>query len=142
MFIKYYVFSEDFRIFRTLAFLCFFPRCQCVYRQVENQRCSRTGRVQKNHKILRKKHNIWLTPCICGVQVRQVSWNLPIVQWFTTNCAYRVSHIPCPISLFKQYRARIMGHQVLVRNLVINIFYSVSALMLVHFSPKTLTLIM
>ena len=27
-------------------------------RQVENQRCSRTGRVQKNHKILRKKHNI------------------------------------------------------------------------------------
>ena len=28
-------------------------------RQVEpHQRCSRTGRVQKNHKILKKKHNI------------------------------------------------------------------------------------
>ena len=27
-------------------------------RQVENQRCSRTGRVHKNHKILRKKHNV------------------------------------------------------------------------------------
>ena len=26
-------------------------------RQVENQRCSRTGRVEKNHKIFRKKHN-------------------------------------------------------------------------------------
>ena len=30
-----------------------FPRCQCVNttRQVEHQRCSRTGRVQKNHKF-------------------------------------------------------------------------------------------
>ena len=27
-------------------------------RQVEHQCCSRTGRVQKNHQILRKKHNI------------------------------------------------------------------------------------
>ena len=36
-----------------------FPLCQCIpTRQVEHQRCSRTGRVQKHHKILRKKHNI------------------------------------------------------------------------------------
>ena len=32
-------------------------------RQVEHQRCSRTDRVQKNHKILRKKHNFSWTPC-------------------------------------------------------------------------------
>ena len=34
-----------------------FHRCQYVWkhtRQVEHKRCSRTGRVQKNHKILRK----------------------------------------------------------------------------------------
>ena len=28
-------------------------------RQVEYQRCSRTGRVQKNHNIFRKKHTIF-----------------------------------------------------------------------------------
>ena len=33
-------------------------------RQVEHQRCSRTGRVQKNHKIFRKKHNILWKPCM------------------------------------------------------------------------------
>ena len=52
--------SLNIVFFRTLAFLCF-PWCQCVCthtRQVEHQRRSRTGRVQKNHKILRKKHNI------------------------------------------------------------------------------------
>ena len=48
-------FFEDFEIFRTLAFLCFSSVSACVHtRQVENQRGSRTGRVQKNHKILRK----------------------------------------------------------------------------------------
>ena len=31
---------------------------QTTKRQVEHQRCSRTGRVQKDHNILRKKHNI------------------------------------------------------------------------------------
>ena len=46
VFIKYCFFSKDFRIFLTLSFSVF-PRCQCVYRQVEHQRCSRTGRVQK-----------------------------------------------------------------------------------------------
>ena len=48
--------SKDFRIFRTLAFLCFpLVSVLCTHtRQVEHQRCSRTGRVQKNHKILRK----------------------------------------------------------------------------------------
>ena len=50
-------FFEDFKIFRTLAFLCFLSVSVCVHtytRQVEHQRCSRTGRVQKKHKILRK----------------------------------------------------------------------------------------
>ena len=54
--------------------LCFFQRFQNIpdsglslfslgvsvctlARQVEYQSCSSTGRVQKNHKILRKKHN-------------------------------------------------------------------------------------
>ena len=55
MFIKYGVFFENFKIFRTLSFL-FFPSVS-VYvhtRQVEHQGCSRTGRVQKNHKTSRK----------------------------------------------------------------------------------------
>ena len=56
VFIKYCVFSELFKIFRTLFSL---GVSDCTHtRQVENQRCSRTGRVQKNHEILRKKHNI------------------------------------------------------------------------------------
>ena len=47
-------FSELFKIFRTLFSL---GVCVCTHsRQVENQRFSRTGRVQKNRKILRKKH--------------------------------------------------------------------------------------
>ena len=52
-------FFKDFRIFRTLGFLCL-PVLLCVHktRKVEHQRCSRTGRVQKNHNILRKKYNI------------------------------------------------------------------------------------
>ena len=43
-----------------------FPRCQCVYTHQAGRKsgCSRTGRVRKNHKILRKKHNISWTPCI------------------------------------------------------------------------------
>ena len=37
----------------------------CVHtRQVEHHRCSRTGIVQKNYNILRKKHNIYWTPCM------------------------------------------------------------------------------
>ena len=56
VFIKYCVFFEDFKIFRILFFSVV---SVCTHtRQVENQRCCRTGRVQKNHKILRKKHNI------------------------------------------------------------------------------------
>ena len=48
-------FSDFIKIFRTLFSLGI---SVCTHtRQVENQRCSRTGRVQKNHKILRKKHN-------------------------------------------------------------------------------------
>ena len=59
LFIKYCVFSEILKCSGLWPFYVF-PRCQCVYttRQVEHQRCSRTSRVQKNPKILRKKHNI------------------------------------------------------------------------------------
>ena len=63
VFIYYCVFSKILKDSGLLPFSVF-PRCQWVYlvythtRQVEHQRCSRTGRVQKNHKILRKKHNI------------------------------------------------------------------------------------
>ena len=56
VFIKYCVFSKLFEIFRTL-FSLGVSVCTLT-RQVEHQRCNRTGRVQKNHKILRKKHNI------------------------------------------------------------------------------------
>ena len=45
-------FSEFFKIFRTLSSLGVSLCTQS--RQVENQRCCRTGRVQKNHKILRQ----------------------------------------------------------------------------------------
>ena len=49
-------YSEFFKIFRTLFSL---GVSMCTHtRQVEHQRCSRTGRIQKNHNILRKKHNI------------------------------------------------------------------------------------
>ena len=41
--------------FVTIAFLCFLSVSVCVHtRQVEHRRCSRTGIVQKIHKILRK----------------------------------------------------------------------------------------
>ena len=56
VFIRYCVFYEFLKIFRTL-----FSLCVSVYthtRQVEHQRCNRADRVQKNHNILRKKHNI------------------------------------------------------------------------------------
>ena len=47
LFIKYCVFSEILKYSGLWPFSVF-PRCQCVYtiRQVEHQRCSRTGRVQ------------------------------------------------------------------------------------------------
>ena len=52
-----------FQIFKNIpdpGFSLFFLGVSvCTHtRQVENQRCSRTGRVQKNLKTLRKKHNI------------------------------------------------------------------------------------
>ena len=53
VFIKYCVFLEDFKIFRTLFSLGGVSVCTHT-RQVEHQRCSRTFRVQKNPKILRK----------------------------------------------------------------------------------------
>ena len=52
VFIKNCVISEDFNIFLTLFSLSV---SVCTHtRQVENQRCSRTDRVQKNPKVLRK----------------------------------------------------------------------------------------
>ena len=56
VFIKYF-FSEDFENIPDSG-LSLFSLCVSVCthnRQVEHQRCSRTGRVKKNHKILRKK---------------------------------------------------------------------------------------
>ena len=54
VFIKYCVFFEYLKYSVLLPFSVF-PRWQCVHtRQVEHQRCSRTGRVQKIYKILRK----------------------------------------------------------------------------------------
>ena len=53
-------FSEDYKIFRTLAFLCFSLVSVCVHTHPAgrtHQRFSRAGRVQKNSEILRKKHN-------------------------------------------------------------------------------------
>ena len=61
VFIKYCVFTKILKYSGLWPFSVF-PRSQCVYstrtRQVEHQRSSRIGRVQKNHKKLRKKHNI------------------------------------------------------------------------------------
>ena len=52
VFIKYCVFFEYFKIFRTLFSL---GVCVCTHtRQVEHQRYSRTCRVKKNHKCLMK----------------------------------------------------------------------------------------
>ena len=54
VFIKYCVFSKIFKY----SGLCFPSVSVCTHTsQVEHQCCSRTGRVQKIHKILRKKHN-------------------------------------------------------------------------------------
>ena len=52
VFIKYCDFSKILIYFPDSVF----SRCQCVYthKQVDHQRCSRTGRVKKNHNILRK----------------------------------------------------------------------------------------
>ena len=50
VFIEYRLFFEDFKIFWTFAFLCFPSVSVCVSthrHQVEHQRWSRTGRVQK-----------------------------------------------------------------------------------------------
>ena len=52
VFIKYCVFSDILKIFRTLFSLCV---SVCTHtRQVEHQRCSRTGRVQKIHSFKEK----------------------------------------------------------------------------------------
>ena len=67
--IKYCVFFEDFKIFRTFAFLCFLSVSVCVCthtRQVEQQRYSRKGRVQKIHNIVRKNTIFNEYPVVCN----------------------------------------------------------------------------
>ena len=66
VFIKYCIIFEDFKnIPDSCLSLFYLGVIVCTHtRQVEHQLFSRTGRVQKNHKILRKKHNISWTPCI------------------------------------------------------------------------------
>ena len=58
VFIKYCVFSKILIYFPDSVL----PRCQCVYTHKAGRkpahRCGSTGRVQKNNKILREKHNI------------------------------------------------------------------------------------
>ena len=62
MFIKYCVFSEFLKIFWTLYSL---GVSVCTHtRQVENHRCSRAGRVKKNHNILRKKSIFYEHPVV------------------------------------------------------------------------------
>ena len=56
MFIKSCVFFVNFKIYSRFSvgvYIGLYAKWQ-----VEDQRCSRTGRVGKNHNILRKKHNI------------------------------------------------------------------------------------
>ena len=65
VFIKYCVFSKVLKYSRLLPFsVCLGVSVCTPIRQVKHQRCSRTGRVQKNHNILSKKDNIEWTPCI------------------------------------------------------------------------------
>ena len=54
VFIKYCVFSKDFRIFRTMDFLCFPLVSVCVHTSA----AAELAEVRKNHKILMKKPNI------------------------------------------------------------------------------------
>ena len=61
VFIKYCVFFSKILKYIPDSGLSRFPVgvSVCTHtRQVEHQRCSRAGRVQKIHNILRKKHNI------------------------------------------------------------------------------------
>ena len=59
VFIKYCAFSKILKYSgRLLSLFSLGPSVCTRTRQVEHQRHSRTGRVQKNHKILREKHNI------------------------------------------------------------------------------------
>ena len=107
VFIKYCVFFEDFQIFRSLAFLCFpLVSRQFVYthtRQVEHQRCSRTGRVQKSHKILRKKHNIYWIPCR-RVDLGCVWAGVPVAD-------QEVAHVEAQRDHHRQYRSPRCNHR-------------------------------
>ena len=65
MFITYCAFFEDFQYISDYVLSLFsLGVSMCTNtRQVVHQQCSRTGRVQKNYKILKKKHNILWTSC-------------------------------------------------------------------------------
>ena len=60
VFVKYCVFSEDFKNIPDSGLSLFSLGVSvCTHtRQAEHQCCSRSGRVQKNPNILMKKHNI------------------------------------------------------------------------------------
>ena len=53
VFIKYYVFFEDFKILRIL-FFAVFPRCQCVYQAGRTPALQQHWQSSENSKILRK----------------------------------------------------------------------------------------
>ena len=62
VYIKYCVFSEFLKIFRALFF---FGVNVCTHtRQVEHQRCSSTGRVQKNKKKIRENTIFMAVLCV------------------------------------------------------------------------------
>ena len=89
-------FSKILKYSRLLPFSGF-PRCQCVY---SHRRCSRTGRVQKNHKILRKKHNNCILEAACiYVYVFHLFSNLSTFpqkhkQSYYTGCFREVAILP------------------------------------------------
>ena len=61
-----YCFFKILKYSGLLPFLCFSSVSVCTHaRQVEHQRCSRTGRVKKNHKILRNTLFIEYPVSIC-----------------------------------------------------------------------------
>ena len=76
-------FFENFKIiFRTLASLGFPALCTRTTKwQVEHQCCSRTGSVQKIHKILRKKQIIEWTPCNTRVNPKMYCQHFKMVEF-------------------------------------------------------------
>ena len=69
-------FQRFYNIFRILASLGFpsVPGSVCTQLQVKHQGCSRICRVQKNHNILKEKHNISWTPCSSHIATMVISF--------------------------------------------------------------------